>query len=144
MGVPRTTWGSCTLRVKGCSQDYTEAMKWYRLAADQGDAWAQSNLGWMYRKGQGVPQDYAKAVKWYRLAADQGDARAQYNLGVMYEKGQGVSQNYIQAYMWTTLAKAQGFEQAVKGLETLKKDMTPAQLAEAQRLAREWKGKGKE
>ena len=64
-------------------------MKWYRLAADQGDAGAQYNLGVMYDNGQGVPQNYAEAVKWYRLAADQGDASAQYNLGVMYDNGRG-------------------------------------------------------
>ena len=68
--------------------------KWYRKAADQGDAAAQSNLGVMYANGQGVPQDYAEAVQWYRKAADQGDADAQNNLGVMYDKGQGVPQDY--------------------------------------------------
>jgi len=114
---------------KGVPQDYTEAMKWYRLAADQGDAWAQSNLGWMYRKGQGVPQDYAEAVKWYRLAAD-------------YEKGKGVPQDYAEAAKWYRLAADQGLEKAAKGLEVLEKEMTPAQIAEAQRLAREWKPKG--
>ena len=53
-------------------QDYTQAAKWYRKAADQGNADAQPNLGLMYEKGQGVPQDYAQAVSWYRKAADQG------------------------------------------------------------------------
>ena len=127
---------------KGVPQDYTEAMKWYRLAADQGDAWAQSNLGWMYRKGQGVPQDYAEAVKWYRLAADEWDKEAQFNLGSMYEKGKGVPQDYAEAAKWYRLAADQGLEKAAKGLEVLEKEMTPAQIAEAQRLAREWKPKG--
>jgi len=68
---------------------------------------------------------------------------AQFNLGLMYAKGQGVAQNYIQAYMWETLAAAQGNEKAVKGLELLEKSMTLDELAEAQRLAREWKPKGK-
>ena len=49
-------------------------MKWYRLAAEQGDAQAQNNLGLMYDAGQGVPQVNAEALKWYRLAAEQGDA----------------------------------------------------------------------
>ncbi len=97
----------------------------------------------MYAKGQGVPQDYTEAVKWYRLAVEQGDAVAQANLGLMYAKGQGVAQNDIQAYMWETLAAAQGNENASKGLEILEKQMTPDQIAEAQRLAREWKPKGK-
>jgi len=128
---------------KGVPQDYTEAMKWYRLAADQGDAWAQSNLGWMYRKGQGVPQDYAEAVEWYRLAADEWDTSAQFNLGSMYEKGKGVPQDYAEAAKWYRLAADQGLEKAAKGLEVLEKEMTLAQLAEAQRLAREWKPKRK-
>jgi TPR repeat protein len=52
---------------QGVSQDYAEAVKWYRLAAEQGIAFAQYNLGGMYRKGRGVPQDNAEAVKWWRL-----------------------------------------------------------------------------
>ena len=68
-------------------QDYAETVKWYRLAADQGYADAQNNLGSMYLKGQGVPQSYAEAIKWYRLSADQSTAGAQFNLGAMYEKG---------------------------------------------------------
>jgi len=116
--------------------------EWQPLA-EQGDVRAQFNLGVMYHQGHGVPQDYTEAVKWYRLVAEQGDAVAQFNLGVMYAKGQGVAQNYIQAYMWETLAAAQGNEKAVKGLELLEKSMTLDELAEAQRLAREWKAKGK-
>ena len=71
---------------QGVPQNYAEALKWYRLAADQGDASAQNNLGVMYAKGQGVPQNYAEALKWYRLAADQGNASAQSNLGFMYDQ----------------------------------------------------------
>ncbi len=58
---------------QGVLQDYAEAVKWYRLAADQGMLRHNPILGHV-REGQGVPQDYAEAVKWYRLAADQGDA----------------------------------------------------------------------
>jgi TPR repeat protein len=83
--------------VQGVTQDYKEAVKWYRLAADQGNAMAQYNLGATYANGQGVTQDYKEAVKWYRLSADQGTALAQSNLGVMYDKGQGVIQDYKEA-----------------------------------------------
>ena len=55
-------------------EDDAEAVRWYRLAADQGHAYAQNNLGAMYANGDGVPEDDAEAVRWYRLAADQGDA----------------------------------------------------------------------
>ena len=58
----------------GVLQDYAEAVKWYRLAAEQGYAKAQNNLGVRYENGEGVLQDYAEAMKWYRLAAEQGRA----------------------------------------------------------------------
>ena len=66
-------------------KDYATAVSLYRLAATQGDAEAQYNLGLMYDKGQGVVQDHKEAVKWYRLAAAQGNASAQYYLGLLYE-----------------------------------------------------------
>ena len=68
----------------GVLQDYKEAVKWYKLAAEQqGNESAQNSLGLMYRKGQGVTQDDKEALKWFRLAAAQGDADAQFNLGDM-------------------------------------------------------------
>ena len=82
---------------RACRRTTPRRLKWYRLAADQGNADAQNNLGAMYDNGQGVPQNYAEAVKWFRLAADQGHAIAQNNLGLMYAKGQGVPQNYAEA-----------------------------------------------
>ena len=76
--------------------------------AEQGDADAQSNLGFMYAKGQGVPQNNKKAAYWFTKAAEQGDASAQYNLGVMYDNGQGVHHDYKQAVYWWTMAAEQG------------------------------------
>ena len=58
------------------AQDYAEAVKWYRKAAEQGHAVAQYNLGWCYDKGKGVAQNQSEAIKWYRKAADQGDTDA--------------------------------------------------------------------
>ncbi len=87
--------------------------------------------------------DYETALKEWRPLAERGNEAAQASLGFMYAKGQEVAQNYIQAYMWITLAVAQGNEKAVKGLELLEKSMTLDELAEAQRLAREWKANGK-
>ncbi|TVQ81961.1 MAG: sel1 repeat family protein [Micavibrio sp.] len=54
---------------RGLPQDYTKAVKWYRKAAERGNASAQNNLGVMYREGQGVAQDYAEAFFWFSLAA---------------------------------------------------------------------------
>ena len=131
---------------RGVTQDYTEAAKWYRLAAEQGVAKAQIILGAMYGFGEGVPQDYAEEAKWYRLAAEQGDARAQHLLGAMYGFGEGVPQDYVQAHMWFNLAAASRTpgvdrDRAVRNREIVAKLMTPAEVAEAQRLAREWKPK---
>jgi TPR repeat protein len=81
----------------------------YTLAAEQGFAAAQYNLGLMYDNGQGVIQDYKAAFKWYTLAAEQGYASAQHGLGVMYNDGHGVIQNYKTAVKYCTLAAEQGF-----------------------------------
>ncbi len=126
--------------------DYATALREMRVLAEQGDAAAQYNLGVMYFEGQGVAQDYAEAVKWYRRAAEQGYADAQNNLGLMYGKGQGVAQDYVQAHMWFNLAASRlppGEERhaAVQGRDVAEKRMTPALVAEAQRLARDWKPK---
>ncbi len=120
---------------QGVPQDYAMAVKWSRKAADQGYAPAQYALALMYGDGQGVPKDYA---------ADQGYAKAQNNLGVMYEDGRGVTQDYVQAHMWYNLVAAglppgENHDVAVKNRDFVAKLMTPAQIAEAQRLAREWK-----
>jgi hypothetical protein len=124
---------------RGVLQDYAAAAKWYRRAAEQGNAGAQYNLGVMYYQGRGVPQDDAAAAKWYRLAAEQDYASAQRNLGVMYYNGQGVPQDYIQAHIWFNLAASEGDDKSREVRDLVAKIMTPDQIAEAQRLAREWK-----
>jgi len=126
-------------------QDYKEALRWYLASAEQGDATAQFNMGVIYYKGQGVNQDYKEAVRWYRAAAEQGDASAQYGLGSMYYNGQGVPEDHVQAHMWYNLAAldltGDDKEAAVKNRDSLAEKMTSEQIAEAQRLAREWKPK---
>ncbi len=130
---------------RGVPQNNKEAVKWYRKAAEQGLAIAQSNLGIMYENGHGVPRDYTEAIKWYRKAAEQGLAIAQYNLGIMYGFGKGVPQDYVLAYKWFSLSvpRFQGkyHEEAVRKRDLAEKGMTPAQVAEAQKLAREWRPK---
>ncbi|MDP6526635.1 MAG: tetratricopeptide repeat protein, partial [Kiritimatiellia bacterium] len=109
---------------------------------EQGDAEAQAEaqlkLGLTYSLGHGVAQDYAQALKWYRKAAEQGLAGAQYFLGASYYRGQGVAQDYAQALKWYNLAAAQGVETGAKWRDKVADKMTPDQVAEAQRLAREW------
>ena len=108
--------------------------------AGQGEAEAQTLLGGMYSDGLGVPQDYAEALKWYNLAAAQGDDSAQFQLGYMYYKGLGVPRDYVQAYKWLNLAAAAfpiGYAAEMRDMVAAR--MTPAQIAEAQKLASEWK-----
>jgi uncharacterized protein len=120
----------------GVPRDYVQAWKWYRRAAIQGNADAQFNLGMLYEHHR-----YAEAAKWYREAADQGLEDAQFNLGLLYAKGQGVPRDDVQAYMWFELSAAQGDQSAANNREAAARRMTPDQIAEAQRLASEWKPK---
>ena len=117
--------------------DYPTALREFRLAAEQGNASAQFNLGIMYENGRGVPQNYAEAARLYRLAAEQGDALAQYNLGVMYGNGQGLPQNYQLAYMWFNLAAGKGIEGAASARDWVAGNMTPEQIGRAQQLTAE-------
>jgi hypothetical protein len=103
-------------------------------------------LGGMYRGGYGVRKDYQQAAYWYQKAAEQGHVVAQSNLGSMYERGEGVPQDYILAHMWFSLAATNGDDalirrNAASSSARVAAKMTPQQLAEAERLAREWKPK---
>jgi hypothetical protein len=119
-------------------RDYATALREWRPLAEQGDAGAQYNLGYMYGEGQGVSQDYKEAIKWYRKAAEQGNVDAQNNLGFLYVKGRGITQDFIQAHKWFNIAGASGHEMGSNNRDITAIRMTPAQVAEAQKLAREW------
>ncbi len=118
--------------------DHATALRVFKAHAALGNSTAQFNLGIIYENGLSVPQDYAAAVKWYSKAAEQGNADAQNNLGVMYGNGYGVPQGYVEAHMWYNLATAQENETARKNRDIVAKQMTPTQIAEAQKVAREW------
>jgi TPR repeat protein len=122
----------------GVSQDHTEAFKWFRLAAEQGQADSQFRVGDMYMSGDGVAKDDAEGVKWFRKAAEHGLANAQGMLGILYAKGEAVPQDYVLAYMWLHLA-TEGREGAAQFRDAVGQRMTAAQIAQAQKLAREWK-----
>ena len=84
-------------------------------------------------------RDYTTAARIIRPLAETGDATAQYNLGVFYDNGLGVPQDKVSAYLWFSLAAAQGREGAAAIRDLMARRMTPAQIAEGQKLAREWK-----
>lgn len=129
---------------QGVPQDYSLSAKWLRKASDQGVAEAQLNLGTMYLTGHGMPQDYAEGYKWLRKAADQGLAEAQFLLGSMLSNGQVQPPDFIQAHVWLNLAAAQGDLKSQQTRDEIAKKMTPLQITEAQRLADEWKPKGRD
>jgi TPR repeat protein len=120
---------------RGVLQDYAEASRLYRLAAEQGNAKAQNNLGNMYWYGRGVSQDYVEASRLYRQAAVQGETAAQHNLGNMYWKGRGVAANFITAHMWFEIAAENGSLASPSLQEFLAARMSSDDVAEAGRLA---------
>lgn len=146
-GVIRNSTGSLDdVRAAAARGDHETALRLIRPLADQGLSSAQYNLGVMYEHGEGLPQDYAEAAKWYRKAAEQGHPPAQYNLGVMCAEGRGVLQDQVHAHKWFNLAVARfpashsmQRDSALKNRDIIAAKMAPAQIAEAERLAREWK-----
>jgi TPR repeat protein len=143
-------------------QNLDEALKWYRIAADQGSPYAENVVGLTYERGFHVAQDEAEAFRYFRRAANKIYDRPgntwihspQYNFAAMYASGRGTAQDYVKALMWFTLAVSFGdtkppAEFGVDLLGTSKltapeqRDklmalMTSAQIAEAEKLAREW------
>jgi len=94
------------------SGDYATALAEWKRLADQGIAFGQYSLGFMYDKGFGVTKDSKEAFKWYRLAAEQGYAAAQYFLGLKYAFGRGVIKDSKEAVKWYRLAAEQGYADA--------------------------------
>ena len=114
--------------------DYQTAFKEWKPLAEQGDAAAQYNLGYMYNNGQGVSQNYTQAVYWYKKAAEQGNADAQFNLGNMYGTGRGIPQNYKIAYILFNLAASNGEADATQNRDILAAKLSPATIEDAQRI----------
>ncbi len=129
--------------------DYETALRELRALAEQGRATDQFNLGQMYRDGVVCPQDYQEAARWFRLAAEQGEVAAQKKLAEIYATGVGVPRDLIQAYMWMAVAEAQregGWLSRKLNMrmvhrsqkkDLIAKQMTPAQITEANSLAQE-------
>jgi TPR repeat protein len=126
----------------GTARDDRLAVEWYRKAAAQGLAAAQTNLGTRYANGEGVARDTAQAVEWFQRAAEQGDAGGQFNLGVMYANGTGVGQDLTEAHKWLTLAAARSSgeerQEYTRARDIVANTMTPEQLARSEKQAREW------
>lgn len=126
---------------QGMPKDYTKARQWFEKAAAQGDAQARLALGLYFATGTGVPQDYGKARQWFEQAASQENPQAQFYLGGLYYDGHGVPKDIVRAYMWfnlaTTYAMGDEKEVTVENRDAIAKQLSPAELAEAQRLAQQ-------
>ena len=122
---------------QGVEQNFKDAAKWFRKAAEQENAIAQINLGLMYLRGKGVPEDLKEAAKWFRKAAEQGNAMAQHSLGFMYGKGDGVLQDDVTAYAWWDISAANGQEKAKKFKDLAAKELTAEEIAKAEALVKE-------
>ncbi len=134
--------GMCFANGDGVGKNPVEAVEWYRKAAAQGLVDADSELGNCYLEGNGVPTDIPEGLKWTRKAAGEGFAPAQNTLGLCYLKGRGVPKDYVEAYKWFNLAVAKGgdiADDARINLAAAERFLKPEQVAEGQRLAREFK-----
>ena len=116
-------------------KNFKLAMKWFSLAAKQGNAEAQNMTGNMYDSGEGVLENDKTAVKWYTLAAKQGDEFGHYNLGRMYFSGSGVLTDYRRAYMWLNLAAYNGHFSASDFKVEVAEKMTRADISKAQEMS---------
>jgi TPR repeat protein len=88
--------------------DKRKAVRWFRLAADQGHASAQFNLGSALMMGEGVRRDRATAVEWFRRAAEQGHIGAQCNMGRVYDGGEGATPDPKEAARWYRMVAERG------------------------------------
>ncbi len=123
------------------NRDYATALKEWRPIAEQGNSAAQLFLGFLHANGQGVARDEGAAADWYRRAAEQDNMLAQIRLAMIYGRGQGVRRDPVAAHLWASLAArdekhlknvALAFRKALEG------DMTPEQVAEAERRMQAW------
>jgi len=119
--------------------DYVGAAKEWLPLAEAGDPAVQYNLGLLYLDGHGVPQSSAEAANWFRRSAEQDYTQAQHNLGAMYGSGQGVKRDYVQAYKWLNICAAKNNAGCVTQRDLIAKKLKPGQVAEAQRLATDFK-----
>ena len=108
----------------GVTKNESEAVKWYRKAAEQNDAAAQFFLGNMYLHGRGIETSETEAAKLFRKAAEQNHAAAQFLLGMSYENGWGVEKDVVEATKWYQKAAEQGVEDAKKALKRLNTETT--------------------
>lgn len=125
----------------GLPEDDKESVRWLLLSAKQGYPDAQLMLAMRYREGRGVLKNYSEAIDWATKAANQGHAESQFNLGDWLLNTEGLKRDKVKAYMWLNLAAVKDYQGAAGARDKLEREMTPEEIAEAQKLSREWEPK---
>lgn len=106
----------------GLARNDKQAMKWYRMSADQGNAAAQDRVGLMFASGRGVEKDKQEALRWFRNAAKQQNQKAMFDLGTVYYNGDGVGIDDVAAYAWFLLAQDSGSPDAIDAVNRMKQE----------------------
>ena len=120
---------------RGVRKDPAKAIEWYRKGYEQGHEELAFTIGEMYDSGEGVLQDYAQAVKWYRRSLDDNSSSATTALAFLYSRSGGLDDNVI-AHMWANIAAAGGSSKAKKLRDIITKELSPADLKQAQQMAK--------
>lgn len=119
--------------------DYQGAAEWYGRAADRGLGGALYRLALLYENGTGVGRDAVEAAVLLEKASARGNAQARTALGMKYMTGNGVPANPVVAHMYLTLGASLGDESGEAALRKIELELSPERLAEAQRMARNWR-----
>jgi TPR repeat protein len=125
--------------LEGTKKDERAALKWFRLAAEQGHPRAQTQLGMAYQKGRGVRRDFQESIEWMRKAAEQGYAKAQFELGVAYRDSRGVPRDRVLGLMWLFLSQEKGGISARVVAPGLARQLKPRDRKEAWELVYQWR-----
>jgi uncharacterized protein len=121
----------------GTPVDHAAAAEWYRQAAERGDPLAQNNLADLYLRGEGLPQNDVLAFAWFKKAAASGNTGARIKLGYLYATGRATRKDPETAYVWILAATLAGDRRGTEYLLPLESQLSPAQLEQAKRRAKQ-------
>ena len=108
--------------------DLMSALRYFTMAAEQGNADAQFEVGQMMAQGMGTTQLFEEAMRWYELSARQGHAKAQFNIAFLYAYGQGVDQDILKAYEWYRISHLCAYPLAKKPMESTAKKLSLGEI----------------
>jgi TPR repeat protein len=124
---------------QGVVPDCDQAAKWLGIGAAKKDRVSLANFGMLYDQGCGVPHDEREALRLFHESANLGFGQAQFNLGVYYRDGRGTDPDPLSSYFWFSIVTREHLPQAQDRADKMRKLLTPAQIAEAERRLAQWK-----